>query len=198
MQLAYDRDRLPAQRSQNQLEQDALLAVVEALPGGVRPVILADRGFCRAGFLAWLEYRGLDYVVRLSGGACITEPDGKRWKLGEEEGLRLGELRFGGGVRYGLYHGHPRELFVNVALCRRLPKGQKRRDPGREEPAEPWYLATSLEDAKSAANWYRQRGWIEQSFKDSKSRFGLARVQVRRPERLIAPLDGADQSRSVG
>jgi hypothetical protein len=189
LQLAYDRDRLPPERSQNQIEQDALLAVVEALPKGVRPVVLADRGFCRAGFLRWLEYRNLDYVVRLAKGACITEPDGKRWKLGEEE-LRLGELRFCGGVRYGLYHGRPRELFVNVALCWRLPKGQKRRDPRCEEPAEPWYLATSLGDAKSAASWYRQRGWIEQSFKDSKSRFGLARVQVRSPERLSRLLAG--------
>jgi hypothetical protein len=185
LQLAYDRDRLPPQRSQNQLEQDALLAVVEALPSGVRPVVLADRGFCRAGFLTWLEYRNLDYVVRLSKSACITEPDAKRWKLGEE-GLRTGELRFHGGVRYGLYHGRPRELFVNVALCWRLPKGQKRRNRrgGEEEPAEPWYLATSLHSAESAASWYRQRGWIEQSFKDAKSRFGLARVQVRCPERL--------------
>jgi DDE family transposase len=188
-QLAYDRERLPPERSQNRLEQEALLAVVEALPAGVRPVVLADRGFCGAGFLTWLEYHNLHYVVRLTKGACITEPDGKRWKLGEE-GLRLGELRFCGGVRYGLYHGHPRELFVNVALCWRVPKGQKRRDPSREEPAEAWYLPTSLKDAKSAASWYRQRGWIEQSFKDSKSRFGLARVQVRSPERLSRLLAG--------
>ena len=173
VQLAYDRDRLPPERSQNQIEQETLLAVIEALPEGVRPVVLADRGFCRASFLKWLEYRNLDYVVRLTKGACITETDGKLWKLGEE-GLRLGELRFHGRVRYGLYHGRPRELFVNVALCWRVPKGQKRRNPGREQPAEPWYLATSLGDAKSAASWYRQRGWIEQSFKDSKSRFGLA------------------------
>ena len=61
-QLAYDRDRLPAERSQNQLEQDALLAVVEALPEGVRPVVLADPGFGMAGFLTWLEYRNLDYA----------------------------------------------------------------------------------------------------------------------------------------
>jgi hypothetical protein len=72
LQLAYDRDRLPPERSQNQSEQDALLAVVEALPSGVRPIILADRGFCRAGFLTWLEYRNLNYVVRLAKGACIT------------------------------------------------------------------------------------------------------------------------------
>ena len=32
--------------------------------------------------------------------------------------------------------------------------------------------------------WYWQRGWIEQSFKDSKSRFGLKRVRVGCPERL--------------
>jgi Transposase DDE domain len=182
LQMAYDRDHLPPERSQNQLEQDALLAVIEALPSGVRPVILADRGFCRAGFLTWLEYRGLDYVVRLSKGACITEPDGRRWKLGEE-GLRPGELRFCEGVRYGLHHGRPRELFVNVALCWRVPKS-KARDPRRKVPVEPWYLATSLAKAQSAANWYWQRGWIEQSFKDAKGRFGLARVQVRCPERL--------------
>jgi hypothetical protein len=182
LQLSYERDRLPPERSQNQIEQDALLAVVEALPAGVRPVVLADRGFHRAGFLTWLEYRNLDYVVRLSKGTCITEPDGRRWKLGEEC-LKPGQLRWAGGVRYGLYHGRPRELFVNVALCFRLPKSWAR-DPRRKRPEEPWYLATSLKDPRSAANWYRQRGWIEQSFKDSKSRFGMARAQVRCPERL--------------
>ncbi len=53
LQLAYDRDDLPAAKSQNQIEQEALLAVVKALPVGVRPVVLADRGFHRAGFIAW-------------------------------------------------------------------------------------------------------------------------------------------------
>ena len=182
LQLAYDRDRLPPERSQNQLEQDALLAVIEALPAGVRPVILADRGFCRAGFLRWLEYRNLHYVVRLTKGACITEADGKRWKLGEE-GLKPGQLRFSEGVRYGLYHGRPRQLLVNVALCWKLPKSRST-DPRRPFPSEPWYLATTLKDPSSAANWYWMRGWIEQSFKDSKSRFGLARVQVGSAERL--------------
>ena len=39
LQLADDRDDLPAGRSQNQLEEAALAAVVQALPVGVRPVI---------------------------------------------------------------------------------------------------------------------------------------------------------------
>lgn len=182
LQLAYDRDCLPGDRSQNQLEQDALLAVVGALPEGVRPVVLADRGFGRASFIRWLQREDLDYVVRIKKGSCITEEDGHRWKLGEE-GLKPGQMRFVHGVRYGLYHGRARDLFINVALCWRIPKSKKR-DPRREAPAEPWYLATSLGGAKAAVSWYWQRGWIEQSFKDSKGRFGLGEVRVGSPERL--------------
>ena len=182
LQLAYDRDELPATKSQNQLEQDALLAVVGVLPTGVRPLILADRGFRRADFLTWLEYQELHYVVRLSKGACITDPDGRRWKLGEEA-LKPGELRWACGIRYGLYHGSPRELLINVALCWKLPKSRAR-DPRRKYPEEPWYLATNLQHPRSAANWYWQRGWIEQSFKDSKGCFGLSEVRVGCPKRL--------------
>jgi hypothetical protein len=60
LQLAYDRDDLPAGQSQNQLEEEAPLAVVHALPPTARPVVLADRGFARAVFLSWLQHHGLD------------------------------------------------------------------------------------------------------------------------------------------
>lgn len=182
LQLAYDRDCLPADRSQNQLEQEALLAVVRALPEGVCPVVLADRGFHRASFIRWLQRHDLHYVVRIKKGTCITEEDAHRWKLGQE-GLKRGELRFCEGVRYGLYHGRPRDLWINVAVCWKIPKS-KATDPRRKAPAEPWYLATSFTSAKAATSWYWQRGWIEQSFKDSKGRFGLAEVRVGSPERL--------------
>lgn len=182
LQLAYDRDRLPATKSQNQLEQDALLAVARVLPPSVRPVILADRGFHRAGFIAWLARHGFEYVVRLKKGSCVTEADGRRWKLGEE-GANPGRVCFFEGVRYGLYHDRPRELWINVAMCWKVSKSRAR-NPRRKRPEEPWYLATSLGSARSAVSWYWQRGWIEQSFKDAKSRFGLARVQVGCPERL--------------
>jgi hypothetical protein len=182
LQLAYDNGHLPAGWSQNQLEEAALLAVVRALPPGVRPVVLADRGFARASFLAWLQQHGLAYVVRIDKGTCLTGPDGRRWKLGQE-GLRPGEVRWAPRVRYGLYHDRPRDLVLHVALCWRVSKGHAR-DPRRKPPKDPWYLATSLGDAARAVAWYWQRGWIEQSFKDSKSRFGLAAVQVGCPERL--------------
>lgn len=182
LQVAYDRDHLPGATSQNQLEEAALLAVVEALPPGVRAVVLADRGFARATFFEWLQAHHLDYVVRIDKGTCLTEPDGRCWKLGTE-GLQRGDLRWAAPVRYGLYHGRPRDLWLHVALCWRLPKAVAR-NPRRKPPKDPWYLATSLAAPETAVAWYWQRGWIEQSFKDAKQCFGLARVQVGSPDRL--------------
>ena len=126
------------------------MAVVGVLPVGVRPVVLADRGFHRAGFIAFLRRHRLDYVVRLKKGSCITESDGQRWKLGQE-GLILGELRFVKEVRYGLYHGRPRDLWINVALCWRISKSRAM-SSRRKRPEEPWYLATSLSSAKNAVS----------------------------------------------
>jgi hypothetical protein len=181
--LAYDRQGWKHEViSQNQAEEAALGCVLHELPPGVHAVVLADRGFARASFLTWLQPRGVDYVVRINRGTVLTEADGRRWKLGSED-LQPGQLRLAPGVRFGLYHDRPRDLAVNVALCWRIPKGLAR-DPRRKPPPEPWYLATSLVSASRAVAWYWQRGWIEQSFKDSKQRFGLAAVQVGTPERL--------------
>lgn len=182
LQLSYDRDNLPAPKSQNRLEEESLLAVVQALPGSVRPVILGDRGFARANFFAFLKAHRLDYVIRIDKGTCMTEADGHRWKLGEE-GTRLGQTHWYPLVRYALHHGRPTDLLINLAICWRLPRHEAR-NPRRKEPKEPWYLATSLANLGSAVSWYRQRWWIEQSFKDSKGRFGLDLVQVGSPDRL--------------
>jgi hypothetical protein len=182
VQVAYGRDALPADKGQTQLEEDALLAVLRALPPGVRPVVLADRGFARAPFLAWLRREGATFVVRVTRGTCLTEADGARWKLGQRDPAR-GHLSWHPGVRYGLHHGRPRDVAINLAQCWRLPRHQAR-DHRCHQPPEPWYLATDLASPEQAAAWYRQRGWIEQSFKDAKGRFGLAKVQVACPARL--------------
>ncbi len=182
LQLAYNRDALPAGQSQNQLEEAALLAVVQALPPDVRPVILADRGFARAPFLEWLQRQHLEYVVRVNRGTCLTDGRGHRCKLGED-GLLPGQQRWLPAVRFGLYHDRPRSLTLNLALSWRLPR-HLARSPRHQTPDEPWYLATSLQTAQQAVAWYQHRWWIEASFKDSKSRFRLKYVQVGIPERL--------------
>jgi hypothetical protein len=166
LQLAYDRDHLPADASQNQLEEQALAAVLAALPLGVRPVILADRGFARAPLFAWLQERRVDYVIRVNKGTCLTNARNVRTKLGDA-GMRPGEIRWLPHVRYGLYHGRPRDLSLNVACCWRVAK--RHADPRRKTPKEPCgcplgSMATSLGDAGRAVAWYWRRGWIEQSF----------------------------------
>lgn len=186
LQLAYDRDHLPADRGQNPLEEAALAAVFALLPVEVRPVVLADRGFARAPFFTFLQAHRVDYVVRVNKGTCLTNARSVRTKLGAE-GTRPGQGRWLPQVRFGLHHGRPRDLWVNIACCWRV--AQRHADPQRKAPKEPWYLATSLKDAGRAAGapragWYWRRGWIEQSFKDSKSGFGMDMARIRCPQRL--------------
>lgn len=194
LQIAHYRDELPADSSQNKIEEEALLAVIRALPPGVCPVILADRGFARAEFIRWLQVHGCEYVIRVKRGTCITESDGYRWKLGEQQ-LKPGEYSFSPGVRFALYHGRPTDVVTNLALCWKVSKSRvrrnnKRRRNKRPEPKECWYLATSVGSAQGAASWHWQRGWIEQSFKDSKQRFRLEAVRVATRERLNRLLMG--------
>ena len=181
LQVAYDRDALPVGQSQNQLEETALLAVVQALPPSVRPVSLADRGFARAPFLEWLQHHHLEYVVRVNRGTCLTDGQGHRCKLGED-GLLPGQQHWWPAVRFGLYHDRPRSLTLNIALSWRLPR-HLARSPRQQTPDDPWYLATSLATLQQAVAWYQQRWWIEESFKGSKTRFRLKYVQVGTPER---------------
>ncbi len=88
LQVAYPRDEVTLQ--QNRLEEAWLGRVLRALLPRVRVVVLADRGFARATFLAWLQGQGADFVVRIDRGTVITDREGRRFRLGEE-GLPPGE-----------------------------------------------------------------------------------------------------------
>lgn len=181
LQLADDRDRLPRDRSQNQLEEEALDAVLSALPPGVRAVVLADR----AGHLPRVAP-----APPRPAGLCRA---GRHGDLPDRAGrppleARRGRPRdwstpLGAGRPVRARPRPPRDLVVNVALCWRASASRASRRPHRL-PADPWHLATSLSRAEQAVAWYWQRGWIEQSFTDAKSRFGLNHVQVGCPERL--------------
>jgi hypothetical protein len=187
LSVAYESDKLPV--SQNRCEEEALAAVLAALPAGVRPVVIGDRAFGRAGLIEWLQARGVGYVLRLKRGCLISAPDGRRWKLGAE-GLWRGQARWEPGVRYGTYHDKPRDLVVNLACSWRAPK-RVRGDRKGKEYQEPWYLATNLASLDAAVAWYRQRMWLEETFKDFQSTFGLDEALVgsaARLGRLVAAL----------
>jgi hypothetical protein len=189
LSVTYERDKLPAKGSQNRWEEEALAHVLRALPIGVRPVVLGDRGFGRAEFIAFLQKRKVDYVLRLRRGARITAADDTHWLLGAE-GTREGEQRWLPQVRYGTFNNRPRALWINLA-CSWCPPAARRRDKTGKEYQEPWYLATSLGNLREAVAWYRQRMWVEETFKDFHSSFGLDATRIRtagRLGRLVAAL----------
>jgi hypothetical protein len=191
LSVPYERDKLPAKGSQNRWEEEALTHVLRALPPGVRPVVLGDRGFGRAELIAFLQKREVDYVLRLRRGARITAADDTHWLLGTE-GTREGEPRWLPQVRYGTFNNRPRALTLNLA-CSWCPPAARRNKPGHEYQ-EPWYLATSLGALREAVAWYRQRMWLEETFKDFQSGFGLDAARVSnagRLGRLVAALTRA-------
>jgi hypothetical protein len=181
LSVVYERDKLPARGSQNRWEEEALTRVLRSLPRGVRPVVIGDRGFGRAEFIAYLQKRRVDYVLRVRRKAQITPAAGPAWKLGAD-GLRPGETRWVPGVRYGTFNNRPRELWINLA-CTWCPPDVRRAKRGQEY-REPWYLATSLGSLREAVAWYRQRMWLEETFKDFHSGFGLDAVRVSNAARL--------------
>lgn len=183
LQVAYDRDDLPADKSQNQLEQEALAAVLKALPSHCRPVVLADRGFARTEFFRWLLERKVDFVVRMERNTCITEASGRRRKVGVDLTVQPGEQLWLEGVRYALYHGRPTDVKVNLA-CSWVSTQSPATRKEAVEPDEPWYLVTSLPSLELAVAWYRKRFWIEESFKDDKGRLLLDEVRVESVLRL--------------
>ena len=53
-----------------------------------------------------------------------------------------------------------------------------------------WYLGTSFSDAEQAVGWYKKRFWIEEMFRDLKSRLGLTQAHLKDEERLARLLLG--------
>jgi hypothetical protein len=188
LSVVYERDQLPARGSQNRWEEEALAQVLRALPLTVHPFVIGDRGFGRAEFIAFCQKWGVGYVLRVRRKAQITPATGPAWKLGTE-GLRPGERRWVPAVRYGTFNNRPRELWINLA-CTWCPPPGRRAKRGKEYQ-EPWYLATSLRSLREAVAWYRQRMWLEETFKDFHSGFGLDATRIstaRRLGRLLAAL----------
>ena len=150
--------------SQNRLEEAFIARLLRNLPDNIRPLLLADRGFGRASLLRRLQEmprhtgRTVDYVVRLKGNVHIQTADGYQGLL-RKYPLRPNRYVFLPRVRYRS------DGVVTVNLVLYWGRGHR----------EPWYLATSLPDAKVAVAQYRKRMQPEQYFRDGKQYFALDR-----------------------
>ncbi len=150
--------------SQNRLEEAFIARLLRNLLDAIRPLLLADRGFGRASLLRWLPEmprhtgRTVDYVAPLKGNVHIRTADGYRGLL-RKYPLRPGRYVFLPGAQYRS------DGVVTVSLVLYWGRGHQ----------EPWYLATSLPDAKVAVAQYRKRMQPEQCFRDGKQYFALDR-----------------------
>jgi Transposase DDE domain len=157
-------------KSQNQLERGMLTLVTSLLPRSARLVVLADAGFGQTELIRWLQEHGIDYVIRLRA-ETLVHYRGKSLPLGSLDTLEGAPILFS-----QVDYRDEKPVRLNLVVSR---KGDKI-----------WYLGTSFTDAEQAVGWYIKRFWIEEMFRDLKSRLGLTHAHLKHEERLARLLLG--------
>ena len=150
--------------SQNKLERGLCTLCASLLPRETRPLFLADAGFGRTEFVRFLQRKGFAYVVRLRPNTHIHYR-GRTFPLKEldtADGLPT--------FYTDVYYRATKPVRINLVVSR---KGKK-----------VWYLATTFENAARTVAWYKKRFWIEEMFRDFKSRLGLRKSHLQDEKRL--------------
>lgn len=151
--------------SQNQLEHIFLLDTEQALPKGVVPVWIADRGYARALLLEQSEKEGRVYIIRGRAGTVITF-QGRRMKLHQ---LKAEPYK---AVRYENVQYHAdRKVLIDVVVY------------NKPQYKETWYLLVpvgcrGLLSNEEVVRLYQERMQIEQSFRDFKTHLGLRGLKL--------------------
>jgi hypothetical protein len=161
-------------RSQNSFEESLLRALVTMLPGGVKVILLADRGFGRTELAKTCQDLRLRYLIRIKPDVRVTHPSytGRLDDYPIKKGM--------GRVLTAAQYRSDQAVSLNVVIRwkRGLPK---KRD-------EPWFLMTNLSgNAVRLTDLYARRMAIEELFRDGKDgRYGLSlgQTQVTRVARL--------------
>lgn len=138
----------------------------ELLPARYRFELVADRGFQGGKMLELLAALEWDYVVRVNGCYRMREADGSEWVQ-----LNL----FADGWYEQVTLGKTSQLGpVNVAIS----------STDNEEGGQArWYLMSNVSDAEHAVSSYQRRFWIEEGFKDLKSKLGWESYTKKVPAR---------------
>ena len=145
---------------------DGLRAV---LPGGCRPVIVADAGF-RCPFFLACRRRGLDFVVRLRGDDCLLGRTDRRDRFSVVQAAASTEAQCLGDCLP--YATSPGTLLTRVVLGSRTKRAVRKSDGYYKKRAlDPLLLATSIDDepAQGIVAIYLRRMQIEETFRDAKN-----------------------------
>jgi hypothetical protein len=155
-------------RSQTRLEREMLGDLRELLPGNLKVVVLADRGFGKTELAKHCQDLGLDYLIRIKPGVNIAceKYTGllSQYPVGPRQCHVLRRVRF----------RKKDPVVQQVVVC--------------HKKKETWYLMTSLEAAAGhLVDLYSRRMSIEETFRDQKSRrsgFALRDTGIRKPARF--------------
>lgn len=165
-------------RSQNSFEESLLRLLVTMLPGGVKVILLADRGFGRTELAKTGADLKLRYLIRIKPEVRVTHPS-YTGRL-DEYPIKKGMWRVLSDAQYR--SDQAVRLNVVIRWKRGLP-------PKRDEP---WFLMSNLAgNAVQLTDLYARRMAVEELFRDSKDgRYGLGLgqtqvSQVTRLDRLI-------------
>ena len=161
-------------RSQNAFEESLLRLLVTMLPGGVKVVLLADRGFGRAELAKTCHELKLRYLIRIKPDVRVAHPS-YSGRL-DDYPLRPGVWR----VLTGAEYRSDKVVTLNVVIR------WKRGLPAHRD--EPWFLMTDLSgNAVPLTALYAKRMAVEELFRDGKCGrygFGLRHTQVTTTVRL--------------
>lgn len=161
-------------RSRNSFEESLLRLLVTMLPGGVRVILLADRGFGRTELANTCSDLGLRYLVRIKPDVRVTHPS-YTGRL-DDYPIRRGMWRVLTDAEYR--SDRAARLNVVIRWKRGLPAGHD----------APWFLMTNLAgNAVQLTDLYARRVAVEELFRDSKGTrygLGLGQTQVTTTARL--------------
>jgi hypothetical protein len=150
--------------------REGLLSVIrDALPPEHRRrlLLIGDRGYAASHFFRRLLRAQVAFVIRVPRKVLLHMACGSHSLETLAADLEPGQWRFLRGVHYG-----PLRARLNVVLW------------WQADQPEPWILATTLESAKEARNYYRLRMGIEELFKDLKGSFALEACQLETLNRI--------------
>jgi hypothetical protein len=161
-------------RSQNSFEEGLLRLLVAMLPGGVKVILLADRGFGRAELAKTCAALHLRYLIRIKPDVRVAHPS-YTGRL-DDYPIRKGMWRVLAGAEYR----SDKAVSLNVVIR------WKRGLPPRRD--EPWFLMTDLAgNAVQLTDLYARRMAVEELFRDGKDGrygLGLGQTQVTTTARL--------------
>ncbi|MCC3595835.1 MULTISPECIES: IS4 family transposase [unclassified Microcoleus] len=149
---------LPKLGNSNLEEQTTNLEQVLPLFSEYKVIVLGDREFCSVDLGNWLKSKGVSFCLRLKKNLCI-ETEHLVWQRLDELGIVPGTSLYVQGKKVR----KTRSTTGFELACK------WKRNYGKYQVKEAWFILTDLGSLPAAINAYKQRMGIEEMFRDCKT-----------------------------